>query len=53
MYVCYSDIVFADAVLDELRAAEGDVCVVVDREFRNVLSGRVGHPFSQVEAVTL
>ena len=52
-YVAYSDIVFADSVMHDLRQAEGDICIVVDRDFRKVYNGRRGHDFSQCEAVTL
>jgi choline kinase len=52
-YVAYSDIVFADSVMADLRVAQGDVCVTVDLDFRKVYQGRQGHPFSQCEAVSL
>jgi len=52
-YVAYSDIVFADSVMHDLREAKGDICIVIDRDFRKVYNGRTGHPFEQCEAVTL
>ena len=52
-YAAYSDIVFADSVMSDMEAAEGDVCVAVDVDFRKVYNGRHNHPFSQCEAVNL
>lgn len=52
-YVAYSDIVFADSVMQDLREAEGDICIVIDRDFRKIYNGRRGHPYEQCEAVTL
>jgi choline kinase len=47
----YSDIVFTDSVAQKLEQAEGDICVVVDRDFRRGGGARPNHPFEQVEAV--
>jgi choline kinase len=52
-YAAYSDIVFADSVMQDMEAAEGDVCVAVDVDFRKVYNGRHNHPFAQCEAVSL
>jgi len=50
-YMTYSDIVYTQSVARALRDAEGDICVVVDRDFRRGGGVRPNHPFEQVEVV--
>jgi choline kinase len=45
----YADIVFTRDVVARLMAAEGDVCLVVDRRFRDVYDGRSEHPLPEAE----
>jgi choline kinase len=45
----YSDIVFTADVVGRLLAASGDVCLVVDRRFRDVYDGRTDHPLAEAE----
>lgn len=45
----YADIVFTPEVVERLMAADGDVCLVVDRHFRAVYEGRTDHPLSEAE----
>lgn len=51
LYMTYSDIVFSESVARKLQQAEGDICVVVDRDFGRNGGSRIDHPFSQVETV--
>ena len=48
-YVSYSDIVFTSQVVKRLKQAKGDICVVVDRDFKRTYEGRKFHPFTQCE----
>ncbi|HKA88801.1 MAG TPA: phosphocholine cytidylyltransferase family protein [Haliangiales bacterium] len=52
-YFTYADIVFAPDVMAALAAADGDVCLVVDRAFRDVYAGRTDHPLPEAEVVAL
>jgi choline kinase len=45
----YADIVFTDDVVRRLAAAPGDICLVVDRRFRDVYVGRTEHPLAEAE----
>jgi choline kinase len=49
----YADIVFAPAVVGALMAAEGDLCLVVDRRFADVYVGRTQHPLDEAEVCSL
>jgi L-glutamine-phosphate cytidylyltransferase len=49
----YADIVFEPAVVGELLAAPGDICLVVDRDFRTVYEGRTDHPLPEAEVCEL
>jgi L-glutamine-phosphate cytidylyltransferase len=49
----YADIVFGREVVERLLAAEGDVCLVVDRDFRSVYEGRTEHPLEEAEVCEL
>jgi choline kinase len=49
----YADIVFAREVVTKLMAAEGDVCLVVDRDYAAVYEGRTEHPFVEAEVCSL
>jgi choline kinase len=49
----YADIVFAKDVVTRLMAAEGDVCLVVDRRFRDVYAGRSDHPLEEAEVCSV
>jgi choline kinase len=49
----YADIVFARDVVADLMAARGDVCLVIDRRFRDVYEGRTDHPLSEGEVSSL
>lgn len=53
LYICYSDIVFADVILQRLAATTGRMNLVVDRKFAAVYNGRIGHPLEQMEAVVV
>jgi len=45
----YADIVFARDVVSALVAAEGDISLVVDRDFARVYEGRTEHPLAEAE----
>jgi L-glutamine-phosphate cytidylyltransferase len=45
----YADIIFTDDVVARLMAAQGDVCLVVDRRFAEVYEGRTDHPLPEAE----
>jgi choline kinase len=49
----YADIVFSRDVVGRLMAAPGDVCLVVDRRFRDVYDGRTEHPLSEAEVCSV
>jgi choline kinase len=49
----YADIVFTDDVVARLMAAEGDVCLVVDRRFADVYAGRTEHPLAEAEVLAI
>ncbi len=49
----YADIVFAPAVVEKLMAAEGDICLVIDRRFADVYVGRTDHPLPEAEVASL
>jgi L-glutamine-phosphate cytidylyltransferase len=45
----YADIIFTDEVVARLMAAEGDICLVVDRRFADIYEGRTEHPLPEAE----
>jgi phosphoenolpyruvate phosphomutase len=45
----YADIVFAKEVVGALMEAQGDICLVVDRNFASVYEGRTEHPLDEAE----
>ena len=49
----YADIVFTHEVVGKLMAAEGDICLVVDRRFRDVYVGRTDHPLQEGEVTSV
>ena len=49
----YADIVFQPSVVTELMAADGDVCLIVDRRFRDIYEGRTEHPLSEAEVCSV
>jgi L-glutamine-phosphate cytidylyltransferase len=51
--ITYSDIVFTPPVMQALAAAEGDVCLVIDRDFRSIYQGRTEHPLEEGEVSDL
>jgi choline kinase len=53
LYVTYSDIIYTKDVVGRLMAAEGDVCLVIDRSFRDIYEGRTEHPLPEAEVSDL
>jgi choline kinase len=53
VYLTYSDIIYTPAVCAKLAAAEGDICLVIDRAFRDIYVGRSDHPLSEGEVADL
>lgn len=51
--VTYSDIVFTPSVVHALMAGEGEVCLIIDREFKQIYEGRTEHPLSEAEVADL
>lgn len=49
----YSDIIFTPAVVGALMASEGDVALVIDREFARIYEGRTEHPLVEAEVADL
>lgn len=49
----YSDIIFTPQVVGQLVAAPGDICLVIDRDFRDVYVGRTDHPLDEGEVSDL
>jgi L-glutamine-phosphate cytidylyltransferase len=49
----YSDIIFTPEVVRRLVAAPGDVCLIIDRAFRDVYEGRSDHPLPEAEVSDL
>ncbi len=45
----YSDIVYTPAVVEKLMKTEGDICLVVDRDWASAYVGREDHPVEQAE----
>lgn len=52
-YLTYSDIIYTPEVVKQLAAAEGDVCLVIDRAFRDIYQGRSDHPLPEAEVADL
>lgn len=53
MLVCYSDIVYSQAVLRSLLASDADVGVVIDRDWLTQWSNRFEDPLSDAESLVL
>lgn len=53
LVVSYSDIVYTPDVVGALMAADGDVCLVIDRDFADIYEGRTDHPLSEAEVADL
>lgn len=49
----YADIVFTHDVVRRLMDSPGDVCLVIDRKFRDIYDGRTDHPLSEGEVSSL
>lgn len=49
----YADIVFTRDVVRRLMDADGDVCLIVDRRFRDVYEGRSDHPLPEAEVTSV
>ncbi len=45
----YSDIVYTPEVVEKLTKCEGDICLVVDRDWASAYVGREDHPVEQAE----
>lgn len=45
----YSDIVYRPSVVEKLIATEGEICLVVDRDWASAYIGRDDHPVEQAE----
>ncbi len=45
----YSDIVYTPSVVEKLMKTEGDICLVIDREWASAYVGREDHPVEQAE----
>jgi choline kinase len=53
LLLTYSDNIFTPEVVERLVAAQGDVCLVIDRAFRDVYEGRSEHPLPEAEVSDL
>lgn len=53
LLMTYSDIIFTPEVVRRLVAAEGEICLVIDRAFRDVYEGRSDHPLPEAEVSDL
>ena len=49
----YSDIIYTPDVVAKLMTAPGEICLVVDREFRKIYEGRTEHPLEEAEVCTV
>jgi L-glutamine-phosphate cytidylyltransferase len=49
----YADIVFTHDVVRRLMEAEGDICLIIDRDFAKVYEGRTLHPIEEGEVSEL
>lgn len=49
----YSDIIFTPEVVGRLMASDGDIALVIDRDFRDVYQGRTDHPLEEAEVADL
>ena len=49
----YADIVFQPSVVTELASASGEICLVVDRRFRDIYEGRTEHPLPEAEVCSV
>jgi choline kinase/gamma-glutamyl-gamma-aminobutyrate hydrolase PuuD len=51
--VSYSDIVYIPSIVDALLACKGDICVVVDRDWRAQWESRMEDPLSDAETLKI
>lgn len=51
--VTYSDIIYTPAVVEAIVESEGDIALVIDRDFRDVYEGRTDHPLQEAEVSDL
>lgn len=49
----YADIVFGREVVTALMDAPGDICLVIDRDFKQIYEGRTEHPLSEGEVANV
>lgn len=49
--ICYSDIIFEKAVVEELLASDHDITLVVDVDWKRAYEGRTEHPLEEAENV--
>lgn len=53
LFVTYSDIIFTPEVVQKLTASDGDIALVIDRDFADVYQGRTDHPLQEAEVSDL
>ncbi len=53
VYLTYSDIIFTPQVTRALADADGDICLVIDRAFKDIYVGRTEHPLEEGEVSDL
>ena len=53
LLMSYSDIIFTPEVVGRLVAAGGDICLIIDRAFRDIYEGRSDHPLPEAEVSDL
>lgn len=49
----YSDIIFEKGVVEKLLKEKGDVCIVVDEDWKSYYKGRTDHPITEAENVII
>ena len=53
LVLTYSDIVFTDDVVRALMKSDGDISLVIDRDFADIYEGRTEHPLDEAEVSDL
>jgi choline kinase len=53
LILTYSDIIFTDDVVRALLACDGDVSLIIDRDFADIYDGRTDHPLDEAEVSDL
>jgi L-glutamine-phosphate cytidylyltransferase len=51
--ISYSDIIYTENVLKKLYEAEGDICVVVDKDWKKLWKTRMENPLSDAETMKI